>query len=154
MENVDLIYKLNRAYADEWLAHVQYLTGALVAVGDGREPALAEFRQHAEDEHRHALLLADRILALGGTPLLAPAEWPLYQQCGYLPPTETDVARITAQNITSESCAIRVYTALLAEVKLTDPETATLIQSILGDEIEHEEDLQGVLAGLASEDVD
>ncbi len=40
-----------------------------------KDAAIAELNQHATDELRHANMVAERILQLGGTPLLNPKEW-------------------------------------------------------------------------------
>ena len=69
----DIITRLNKAYADEWLAYYQYFIEAKVVKGIMKDAAIAELDQHAADELRHANLVADRILQLGGTPLLNPA---------------------------------------------------------------------------------
>ncbi|MGV9168827.1 MAG: ferritin, partial [Promethearchaeia archaeon] len=51
--NVDeLIEKLNKAFADEWLAYYQYWIGSEVAVGPMRGAVVAELVEHAGDELR------------------------------------------------------------------------------------------------------
>ena len=71
----EIITTLNKAYADEWLAYYQYFIEAKVIKGIMKDAAIAELVQHAADELRHANMVADRILQLGGTPLLHPQEW-------------------------------------------------------------------------------
>jgi len=71
----DIITGLNKAYADEWLAYYQYFIEGKVVKGIMKDAAIAELEQHAADELRHANMVADRILQLGGTPLLNPKEW-------------------------------------------------------------------------------
>lgn len=66
----EIIKLLNKAYADEWLAYYQYFIEAKVVKGIMKDAAIVELTQHATDELRHANMLADRILQLGGTPLL------------------------------------------------------------------------------------
>lgn len=62
-----LISQLNAALAEEWLAYYQYWVGALVVEGAMRADVQGEFEEHAEEERRHAQLLADRIIELEGS---------------------------------------------------------------------------------------
>ncbi len=56
-----LIEMLNEALADEWLAYYQYWVGAKVVRGAMKDSVVAELTEHADDELRHAGMLADRI---------------------------------------------------------------------------------------------
>ena len=62
----EIVRLLNRAYADEWLAYYQYYIEAKVIKGIMKDAAIAELNQHAADELRHADMVAQRILQLGG----------------------------------------------------------------------------------------
>lgn len=139
-----LIELLNRAYTDEWLAYYQYWIGAKVAEGMMRGPVVAELEEHAQDELKHAGMLAERIIQLGGTPLLKPEDWYKYTNCGYDAPEDPDVKRLLEQNIKGEQCAIEVYKKIAEFVKDKDPITYNLAIEILSDEIEHEEDLEAI----------
>ncbi len=77
-----LIEKLNKALADEWLAYYHYWVGAIVAKGPARGTVAAELLEHANDELRHAGMLADRIIQLGGDLLLTPQDWYKATNCG------------------------------------------------------------------------
>jgi bacterioferritin len=139
-----LIEKLNKAFADEWLAYYQYWMGAKLAKGPMREALVAELIQHATDELRHAGLVADRIVQLGGTPLLEPKNWYEMTNCGYEVPADPYVEVLIAQNIKGEQCAIDVYQELAALTREADPVTYEIVLQILTDEVEHEEDLQAL----------
>ena len=76
-----LLDLLNRAYADEWLAYYQYWLGAKLAKGPMKEAVMAELLQHAADELRHADMVSNRIIQLGGTPVLDPSEWKERTNC-------------------------------------------------------------------------
>jgi len=81
--NVDeLIGMLNRALSDEWLAYYQYWIGAKVVKGPMKDAVIAELTLHATEELSHAELIATRIIQLGGTPVLSPAEWLKISGCG------------------------------------------------------------------------
>ncbi len=144
----DLIESLNKALADEWLAYYQYWVGSKVIKGPMREAAAAELLEHANDELRHADMLSNRIMQLGGTPVLSPEEWAKIGNCGYESPEDPFVKRILEQNIKGEQCAIQVYNSILEKVKDKDPVTYEIVLQILIDEIEHEDDLQAVLEDI------
>ena len=140
----NLIKVLNKALADEWLAYYQYWVGAKVAKGPMRGAVTAELIQHATEELGHAELLANRIIQLGGTPLLKPEDWYKMTNCGYEAPEDPYVEVLLDQNIKGEQCAIEVYQKLVNFTKDSDPVTYEIVLSILTDEIEHEEDLQAI----------
>ena len=144
----ELISLLNKALSDEWLAYYQYWVGAKVVKGKMREQVVAELIQHAEDELRHAGMLADRIIQLGGTPVLSPEEWYKLTNCGYEAPENPDTIPILKQNIKGEQCAIEMYKKLSEFVKEGDPITYQISLEILKDEIEHEDDLISILENL------
>ena len=139
-----LIELLNRALADEWLAYYQYLTGAKVAAGPMRGAVAVELEEHATEELNHAVMLVERILQLGGTPLLSPSDWLDMTNCGYETPEDPYVGVLLEQNIAGEQCAIRAYKELMDFTKDVDPVTYEMALSIMTDEIEHEEDLQAL----------
>lgn len=141
-----LIETLNRALADEWLAYYQYWIGAKLVKGPMRGVAAAELEEHAAEELLHAGWLADRIIQLGGTPLLSPEDWYKVTNCGYAAPEDPYVRPVLAQNIEGEQCAIEAYESLLTGLK--DKVTYHIVIEILEDEVEHEEDLQVILEDL------
>ena len=147
----DLIKKLNKAYADEWLAYIQYWTGAQVIEGRMRPDVQKELLEHANEELGHTQKLADRIIQLGGVPLLEPKEWFKESGCGYAAPRDFNVKALLAQNIEGERCAIDTYNELLNYVKLSkDPITFHIIRGILQDEVEHEQDLEDLQKDVLS----
>lgn len=148
MDVDELIGLLNRAFADEWLAHYQYWLGAKLAKGPMKDGVIAELLQHAADEMRHADMVANRIIQLGGDPVLTPKAWYDHTNCGYDAPEDPYVRTLLEQNIKGEQCAITVYDALMKTTKDADPVTYELALQILNDEVEHEEDLQGLLEDL------
>lgn len=152
VENADeIIELLNKALADEWLAYYQYWVGAQVVRGPMRPQLEAEMKEHAKEELEHADLLAERIVQLGGTPVLDPAEWQKIASCKYEAPTDPSTKAVVAQNIKAERCAITVYKNILEKVKLSnDPITFHIIRHILQDEVEHEEDLEAIEEDLST----
>ncbi|RJX31958.1 MAG: ferritin [Oxalobacter sp.] len=147
--NVDeLLTLLNKAYADEWLAYYQYWVGAKVAKGRMRGIIAKELEEHAAEELEHAEKLVERMIQLGGSPLLTPESIMKESNCGYDAPTNPNTKALLIQNIKGEQCAIETYVKILAFVKGKDPITEKLILEILEDEVEHEEDLQAMLEDM------
>jgi bacterioferritin len=143
-----LVELLNKALADEWLAYYQYWIGSKVITGPMREAVVAELVEHANDELRHAGMLVERILQLGGTPILKPEDWYKMSNCGYDAPLDPKVKKIVDQNIKGEQCAIEVYSKLLDFLGDKDFITSNMVESILADEVEHEDDLQAIKEDL------
>jgi bacterioferritin len=141
MDVDELLSLLNRALADEWLAYYQYWIGAKVVKGPMKDAVIAELELHATEELTHAQLLVDRIIQLGGTPVLSPDQWTKITNCGYDAPEDPFVSVVLDQNIKGEQCAIKVYNKLLDITREADPITFNIILQILTDEVEHEEDL-------------
>lgn len=139
----EMITLLNKALADEWLAYYQYWIGAKVVHGPMRPSVQEELMEHANDELKHAGMLAERIIQLGGTPLLSPDEWKKATTCGYDAPKDSHVLKIIAQNVKGEQCAIVTYNAIIEKAReYKDTVTFHIVRSILQDEMEHEQDLQ------------
>jgi bacterioferritin len=145
----NLLEMLNKALADEWLAYYQYWVGAKIVKGPMREVTAAELMEHAGEELGHAELLADRIIELGGDPVLKPSDWDKLTNCGYEVPDDPYVEVLLEQNIKGEQCAISVYDKLLKYTRDVDPITYNIVLGILADEVTHEEDLQAIVEDIA-----
>lgn len=143
-----LIEQLNRAFSDEWLAYYQYWLGAKVVKGPMKDAVITELEQHATEELNHALLLTNRIIQLGGTPVTVPQDWYKWTNCGYDAPDDPYVMTILKQNIKGEQCAISTYQKLMEMTAAKDPVSYNILLQILEEEVEHEEDLQSLQEDL------
>jgi len=148
MDVDELIRLLNGAFASEWLAYYQYWLGAKVIKGPMKDAVAAELNLHATEELNHALMLATRIVQLGGTPVTNPKDWYGQSPCAYDAPEDPYVAVLLAQNIAGEQCAISTYKSLMDVTKDKDMVTYNMALTILEQEVEHEEDLQSLLEDL------
>lgn len=145
----ELVELMNRALADEWLAYYQYWVGAKVVKGRMRPKVQEELEEHAEEELKHANMLTERIIQLGGTPLLSPEEWSKKSNCGYEAPTDENTMALLKQNIKGEQCAIVVYNNLFKKAKEAgDAITLNMVRKIMQEEVEHEQDLQDIVDDL------
>lgn len=137
-----LIQVLNEALAEEWLAYYQYWIGARMMEGPMRSEIEPELLVHATQELGHAELVVDRIIQLGGIPLLNPKQWTDYAGCDYEEPSDPYVEVILEQNLNGERCAIERYQGILEMVDGKDHATYQMALGILNDELEHEHDIE------------
>ncbi|MBN1990674.1 MAG: ferritin [Bacteroidales bacterium] len=137
-----LLGMLNAALAEEWLAYYQYWIGARVMEGPMRSEVEPELLLHATQELNHAVMVADRIIQLGGTPLLHPQDWFKHSGCDYDAPTDSYIEAILEQNLKGERCAIRRYNEIAAFTAGKDFMTHQMATQILAEELEHENDIE------------
>jgi len=143
-----LIKMLNEALSEEWLAFYQYWIGARVMEGPMRSEIEPELLIHADQELNHAVLVVDRIIQLGGTPVLNPAYWTKFSKCDYDEPTDPYVEAILQQNLKGERCAINRYQDIAEFTHGKDHTTHQMALTILNEELEHEEDIESWIADL------
>ena len=141
----ELLQILNEAYAEEWLAYYQYWLGAKLAAGQMRPAVAAEFAEHAKEELEHADMLADRIVQLGGTPILNPDDWSKHAKCKYAALQKEDTATLVMQNLLSERCAVGRYQNICDLCFGKDYETFRISAHILKEELEHEQEMEDFL---------
>lgn len=147
--NVDeLVHQLNCALAEEWLAFYQYWVGARLMVGPMRGEIEPELLLHAQQELNHAVLIVDRIIQLGGTPILTPEEWFKFARCKYDAPTDPYIEVILQQNLEAERCAIQRYQEIASFTNGKDFATYQIAVTILNEELEHEEDIESWIADI------
>ena len=135
-----LISQLNAALAEEWLAYYQYWIGALVVEGAMRPNVQSEFEEHANEERKHAEMIAKRIIELEGVPVLDPQKWSELARCKY---------DLLNDNVASERCAILRYQEIADFTNGKDFTTCDMAKKILAEEEEHEQDLQDYLTDIA-----
>lgn len=137
-----LIEMLNEALAEEWLAYYQYWVGARMMEGPMRSDIEPELLVHADEELNHAVMIVERIIQLGGTPVLNPSEWTKLAKCDYQEPNDPYVEEILKQNLSAERCAIKRYQEIADFTDEKDHTTYKIATQILDDELEHEEDIE------------
>ncbi|MDR1225446.1 MAG: ferritin [Prevotellaceae bacterium] len=143
-----LIDMLNAALSEEWLAYYQYWIGARIMEGPMRSEIEPELLLHATQELNHAVLVADRIIQLGGTPVLSPMEWPKLARCKYEAPEDSYIEVILEQNLRGERCAIQRYKEIADFTNGIDHNTHAMATTILGEELEHENDIEDFITDI------
>ncbi len=152
----ELVEMLNIAFAEEWLAYYQYWLGAQLITGPMRTSVTEEFLEHANEELKHAQWLCDRILQLGGTPVLDPENWNKTAQCKYDAPENPYVMNLLEQNLIAERCAVARYQKICEMTFGKDFETFRMAEKILKEELEHEQEIgdfkEDIIAGIKNQD--
>lgn len=143
-----IVELLNQLFAEEWLAYYQYWIGAKVTSGPLRPSIVEEFMEHANQEFDHANKLADRIIQLGGTPVLTPEDWTRIAKCRYEAPTDICTLQVLKQNLTGERCAISHYQQLCLLCNGVDFVTLRLAEKILKEEVEHEQEIEDFIRDI------
>ena len=143
-----MIQMLNEALAEEWLAYYQYWIGARLIVGPMRSEIEPELLLHATQELGHAELVVNRIIQLGGTPLINPNQWKQFAQCDYEQPDDPYIEAVLEQNLKGERCAIQRYQSLAEFADGKDHSTYQMAVTILNEELEHEHDIEDYIADI------
>jgi bacterioferritin len=143
-----LIGMLNGAFSEEWLAYYQYWIGARLMEGPMRSEIEPELLLHANQELNHAVLVVGRIIQLGGTPVVHPADWFKFSHCEYDAPTDPYVEVVLNQNLKGERCAIKRYKELADFTNGKDYTTHQMATTILAEELEHEQDIEDWITDL------
>ncbi len=145
-----LLSMLNSALAEEWLAYYQYWIGARVMEGPMRGDIEKELLLHANQELNHAVMVSERIIQLGGTPVLSPDEWSALSHCTYQKPEDPYIEEVLKQNLNGEQCAIETYDRLAKFTSGEDVATYDMAVFILKEELEHEQDIEDWLTDIRS----
>jgi len=133
-----LLEMLNAAFCEEWLAYYQYWIGARLMEGPMRSEIEPELLLHADQELGHAVLIVNRIIQLGGTPVINPNEWTKLARCSYDEPSDPYIEVILEQNLKGERCAIQRYQEIADFTEGKDHSTYQMAVQILNEELEHE----------------
>jgi bacterioferritin len=148
IDKAKLIDQLSGALAEEWLAYYQYWLVSKIIEGPMRKELSAELVQRACQEFNHANQLADRILQLGGKPILNPAHFFKFSDCKYQTPDNPYVEVVLRQNLAAERCAIQRYNNIIELTRNKDDATYLLATNILTDELQHEQEIEHSLKDL------
>ncbi len=97
---------LNDALATEIMCVLRYRHHQIIAKGIDRPQVAAEFEEHALDEERHMMLIAERINQLGGNPDFNPAT--VSQRTATEYGTGSDLLRLVEEDLIAERIAIMI----------------------------------------------
>lgn len=143
--DLERAYKLlNAALATEIMCVMRYRHHQIIAHGIDRPQVAAEFSEHAEDEQRHMMMIAERIHQLGGNPDFNPGT--VLQRSATEYGEGTELLKLVKEDLIAERIAIMVYRELIEWFGAKDPTTRRMLEEILQDEEDHADDLSGLLA--------
>lgn len=139
----EIVRALNQALAAEGLAAYRYLYLAQWVSGHGAHEAAEIFSEMAQAEWGHVSKLLERIVQLGGTPVLSPADWEKTSFDKYKAPPKdpTKLSQVLEDSQASERSAISFYQELAQKTQHDDFVTFKLVTEILADEVEDEHKL-------------
>lgn len=136
MNNQEIVKDLNKMLAQEHACAIRYATHAAMIEGPYSETVKARLQEIAGDEVRHAEILRDRILALGGEPTMDISTKDLK-------PAKA-LEDILTINLDEEAEAIKEYTAILEKVPVSNAILFQALQELIKDEQEHLEELDAL----------
>lgn len=136
-------HHLNEALATEIMCVLRYRHHQIIAKGINWPQVAAEFAEHAMDEERHMMMLAERINQLGGNPDLNPST--VAQRTATEYGKGHDLLELVKEDLIAERIAIMVYRKLIEWFGSKDPTTRRLLEEILKDEEDHADDLSDLL---------
>ncbi len=122
--------------------------GARLMEGPMRSEVEPELLLHADQELGHAVLVVDRIIQLGGIPVINPVNWTKLARCSYDEPSDPYIEVILEQNLKGERCAIQRYNEIADFMAGKDFATHQMAVQILNEELEHENDNESWIADL------
>jgi bacterioferritin len=134
---------LNNALATEIMCVMRYRHHQIIAKGIDRPQVAAEFAEHADDEQRHMMMIAERINQLGGNPDFNPGT--VLQRTATEYGKGTDLEKLIEEDLIAERIAIMVYRELINWFGAGDPTTRRMLEDILKDEEDHADDLADIL---------
>ena len=145
-DNLEFMQELKSESIDLIYCDILYGTGKKFKDYQDLMPMRSEIEPelliHANQELNHALLVVTRIIQLGGTPVLNPADWRKFARCTYEAPVDPYVEAVLNQNLNGERCAINRYKDLADFTNGKDHTTHQMAATILNEESEHEQDIE------------
>ncbi|MEO5844294.1 MAG: ferritin-like domain-containing protein [Caldimonas sp.] len=140
----DIIRLLNDALATEIVCTLRYKRHHFTARGLNSPKIAEEFLVHANEETAHADMIAERIAQLGGEPDFAPATLASRSHADY--DDSSDLQAMIRANLVAERVAIEAYGQMIKLIGDKDSTTRRMLESILGQEQEHADELSDWLA--------
>lgn len=141
-----VIELLNIALASEWVCVLRYLRHYYMSSGLFMDAVKEEFMEHAEQEQKHAAMLAERITQLGGEPDLNPDVFIQRSPTEYI---EGETLReMVESDLIAERIVIDLYRQTIMYVGDYDTTTKRLLEHILAEEEDHADELSDMMEGL------
>jgi bacterioferritin len=140
----DIIKLLNDALATEIVCTLRYKRHYFTAKGVASPKIAEEFLVHANEETAHGDMLAERIVQLGGEPDFNPRSLLERSHADY--DDSADLQAMIRANLVAERVAIEAYGQMIRLIGDKDSTTRRILESILGQEQEHADELHDWLS--------
>jgi bacterioferritin len=134
---------LQAVVATELVCVLRYRMHAISAEGITSESVSAEFEEHAEAEHQHMLMAANRIDQLGGVPNFNPEGLASRSATEY--GEGGNLIEMIRQNLIAERIVVEHYQELIRYFGDNDPTTRIMLEGILAEEEDHASDMHDLL---------
>jgi bacterioferritin len=134
---------LQTVIATELVCVLRYRMHAISASGISSKGVAAEFAEHAESEHQHMLMAAERVDQLGGVPNLDPEGLASRAATEY--GKGGNLVEMLKENLIAERLVIEHYQELIRYFGDKDPTTRVMLEHILADEEDHAADMHDLL---------
>jgi bacterioferritin len=132
----ELIDGLNEDLAAEYQAVIMYRTYASLVSGPWRQELRAFFESEIPDELGHAAFLADKVVALGGTPAVQAAPVPIPR----------DLREMLETALQAEIDTIERYTKRIQQAEaLGEISIKVQLENLVVDESNHRDDIRRML---------
>lgn len=136
MDKDKVIGALNEALEGELSEMVRYVHHSFHVYGQGRGPIVALLRARAKESMDHAILLGEKIIALGGNPTAKVSE--------VLEPKKETIEEILKDTLAAEKEALEQYKSYLSLVQ-DDVSLDFILRKQINDEQEHVDELEKLL---------
>lgn len=134
---------LQNVVATELVCTLRYRMHAIAAEGINSESVSAEFNEHADEEHEHMIMAAERIDQLGGTPNFNPDGLASRSATEY--GDGGNLIEMIRQNLVAERIVIEHYQELIRFFGDNDPTSRVMLEHILAEEEDHATDMHDLL---------
>jgi bacterioferritin len=145
-----VIRRLNELRSTELCSYLQYKHHAYMAVSLMGPAVREEFLEHADEELRHADMLAERVQQLGGVPIFDPAE--IAEKAARVHVTVsqgTTLEQMVREDLELERKQVNAYMRFIREVGFSDPTTRRILEEILKDTEHHANEMRDMLISQA-----
>jgi len=120
---------LNNALATEVVCVLRYRHHQIIAKGIDYIQIAAEFKEHAEQEEQHMMMIAERINQLGGDPDFSLQSISKNSVTDY--GKSTDLLGMIKDDLVAERIAIEVYRKMISWFGVEDSTTRRMLETIL-----------------------
>ncbi|MBO0860835.1 MAG: bacterioferritin [Chloracidobacterium sp.] len=152
LDRAQVVEVLNEALATEIICVLRYQFHYFMATGIHSKAVAEEFREHADDEQKHAGRIAARIKQLGGKPEMNPISVAKASHTEYK--EGVSLADMIREDLIAERIVIETYRELARFFGQKDPVSRMLVEEILEEEEEHADELADLLFAVEPENLE